>query len=252
MLAAAGHADKEPARLALLIANQSYASSVGILKNPHNDIAVIGNALAREGFTVLPPVKDAKRVEILGAIRGLVSRLNEAGPGAIGFIYYSGHGAAEAQTNVNYLIPVDAKEPSTETFWDESVKLDDVLKLLSHAGAAAKFVVFDACRNELRLPYRGSKGFEPVREQPGIFVAYATAPGQPALDGGDGQKSSPYATAFAAELAKPGLDHLHLFQRVKILGMAHFDDQSHLTRIFTQQGIPMSSLILVGSLRSWT
>ena len=44
-------------------------------------------------------------------MRDLVRRLNSAGAGAIGFIYYSGHGAAEKDTNINYLIPVDAKEP---------------------------------------------------------------------------------------------------------------------------------------------
>ncbi len=203
----------EPARLALLIGNQAYAPSVGVLQNPHNDIAIVGAALARQGFTLLPPLKDATRVQILGAVRDLVRRLNQAGTGAVGFVYYSGHGAAEARTSVNYLIPVDAKKPGTEEFWDESVKLDNVLTLLSGAPGAAKFVVFDACRNELRLPYRGSKGFEPVRDQPGIFVAYTTAPGQPASD--EGEKSGPYAAALAAELATPGLDHLHLFQRVK-------------------------------------
>lgn len=204
---------QETAKLALLIGNQGYEPSVGVLKNPHNDIALVGAALSVQGFTVLPLVKDASRVEILRAIRDFARRLNQAGAGAIGFFYYSGHGAAENGTNANYLIPIGAGKPGSEGFWDESVNLDDVLKLLSNASAAAKFVLFDACRNELRLPYRGSKGFVPVREQPGIFVAYTTAPGQPASD--DGKSSGPYAAALAAELAKPGLDHLSLFQNVK-------------------------------------
>jgi len=206
-------AEQEPARIALLIGNRSYPALVGVLKNPHNDIALVSQSFQRQGYLVLPLVKDATRVQILAAVRDLVRRLNSAGAGAVGFLYYSGHGAAEAETKRNYLIPIDAKGPGTESFWDESVKLDDVLSLLSGASAAAKFVVFDACRNELRLPYRGSKGFEPVREQPGIYVAYTTAPGQPASD--DGETSGPYAAALAAELAKPGLDHLSLFQNVK-------------------------------------
>jgi len=32
-------------RIALLIGNQDYDASVGKLKNPHNDIAVVGEAL---------------------------------------------------------------------------------------------------------------------------------------------------------------------------------------------------------------
>ena len=202
------------ARFALLIGNQYYDPSVGVLKNPHNDVALVGEALAKQGFEVLPPVKDGKRSAILGAVRDLVRHLNSGGSGAIGFIYYSGHGAAEKDTNINYLIPVDAKEPGTTAFWDESVKLDDVLRLLDGARSAAKFVVFDACRNELQLPTKDtSKGLVPVAEQQGMFIAYASAPGRTASD--RGEKSGPYASALAAELAKPGLDHLNLFQNVK-------------------------------------
>ena len=202
------------ARFALLIGNQSYDPSVGVLKNPHNDIAVVGEALAKQGFELLPPVKDARRSAILGAVRDLVRRLNAGGSGAIGFIYYSGHGAAEKDTNINYLIPVDAKEPGTTAFWDESLKLDDVLRLLDGARSAAKFIVFDACRNELQLPTKDTtKGLVPVAEQQGMFIAYASAPGRTASD--RGAKSGPYAAALAAEFAKTGLDHLNLFQNVK-------------------------------------
>jgi formylglycine-generating enzyme required for sulfatase activity len=201
-------------RIALLIGNRAYDASVGVLKNPHNDIAVVGEALARQGFEVLPPIKDARRSAILGGVRELVRRLSAAGAGAIGFLYYSGHGAAEKDTNINYLIPVDAKEPGTTGFWDESVKLDDILKLLDGARAAAKFIVFDACRNELQLPTKDTtKGLVPVIEQQGMFIAYASAPGRTASD--RGEKSGPYAEALAAELGKPGVDHLSLFQNVK-------------------------------------
>jgi uncharacterized caspase-like protein len=184
------------ARLALLIGNQSYDTSVGILKNPHNDIAVVGQALSMQGFEVLPPIKDARRSAILGGVRDLVRRLNAAGAGAIGFIYYSGHGAAEKDTNINYLIPVDAKEPGSTAFWDESLKLDDILKLLEGARAAAKFIIFDACRNELQLPTKDTtKGLVPVAEQQGMFIAYASAPGRTASD--RGERSGPYAAALA-------------------------------------------------------
>jgi hypothetical protein len=201
-------------RIALLIGNQSYARSVGALKNPHKDIALVGDALAKQGFEVLPPVRDARRSEMLGAVRNLVRRLNNAGPNAIGFVYYSGHGASEKDTNVNYLIPVDARAPGVAEFWDESLKLDDILQLLDRASTAAKFIVFDACRTELQLPIKdAAKGLSPVAEQRGMFIAFATAPGRTASDQGD--DSGPYAAALAAELAKPGLDHLNLFQNVK-------------------------------------
>jgi len=212
-LAGAASAQAER-RIALLIGNQDYDASVGRLKNPHNDISIVGQALVAQGFELIPPIMEARRSTILGGVRELVRRLNGAGSDAIGFVYYSGHGAAEKDTNINYLIPIDAKEPGTTAFWDESVKLDDVLRLLDGARSAAKFVVFDACRNELQLPSKDTtKGLVPVAEQQGMFIAYASAPGRTASDRGD--KSGPYAAALAAELSKPGLDHLNLFQNVK-------------------------------------
>ena len=114
---------------------------------------------------------------------------------------------------------MNAKEPGTDTFWDDSLKLDDVLRLLDGARSAAKFVIFDACRNELQLPTKDtSKGLIPVAEQEGLFVAYASSPGRTASDRGD--KSGVYAAALAAELLRPGLDHLNLFQNVKEVVLA--------------------------------
>jgi uncharacterized caspase-like protein len=207
------------AKIALLIGNQAYDASVGILKNAHNDIAVVGEALRAQNFDVLPPIKDASRSAILGGVRELVRRLNEAGTDSIGFLYYSGHGAAEKGTNINYLIPVNAKQPGTDAFWDDSLKLDDVLRMLDGARTAAKFVIFDACRNELQLPTKDtSEGLIPVAEQEGMLVAYASSPGRTASDRGD--KSGVYAAALAAELLRPGLDHLNLFQNVKEIVLA--------------------------------
>jgi Caspase domain len=96
------HARAE-AKIALLIGNKAYDPSVGVLKNPHNDIAVVGDALSKQSFEVLPPIKDARRSVMLSGVPELVRLLNAAGVGAIGFIYYSGHGAAEKDTNINYL-----------------------------------------------------------------------------------------------------------------------------------------------------
>ena len=208
----AAHAQEK--RYALLIGNQAYDASVGALKNPHNDIALVAGSLAKQGFEILPLIKDARRSAILGAVRELAAKLRTAGSGSVGFLYYSGHGAAEKDTGINYLIPVDAKDPGSAAFWDDSLKLEDITRLLDQARGAVKFVVFDACRNELQLPTRDTtKGLVPVADQQGFFVAYASAPGRTASD--RGERSGPYAAALASELTRQGLDHLNLFQNVK-------------------------------------
>ncbi len=148
-------------------------------------------------------------------MRAYAGRLAAAGPGAIGFLYYSGHGAAEQGSNVNYVIPVDATDPADAGFWDASVRLDDILKILQErAPRAVHFVVFDACRNELLLPEKAAtKGLAPIPTPDGMVVGFATQFGRTASDVGQG--GGPYAKALAAELVKPGFSNLDLFQNVR-------------------------------------
>jgi formylglycine-generating enzyme required for sulfatase activity len=215
LVIAVGAAGAQDKRIALLIGNRGYQPAVGELKNPHNDIELMGGALKAIGFQNPTLMKDARRSQILVAVRQYAARLAAAGPGAIGFLYYSGHGAAEQGTNTNYLIPVDATDPNSASFWDESVRLEEITRLmLDRAPQAAHFVVFDACRNELRLSDKtASKGFATVATLRGMFVAFASEFGRTASDSGD--RSGPYAAALAAELVKPGQSHLDLFQNVK-------------------------------------
>jgi hypothetical protein len=55
-------------------------------------------------------------------VHDLVRRQSGSGSRAIWFIHFSGHGTAEKHANINYFIPVDAKEPGTA--FCESVKLE--------------------------------------------------------------------------------------------------------------------------------
>ncbi len=65
-------------RIALLIGNKDYKAGVGTLTNPLNDIRVVGDALMAVGFEVLKPAENARRADMLIAIR---DRLNaSAGP----------------------------------------------------------------------------------------------------------------------------------------------------------------------------
>ena len=202
-------------RLALLIGNQAYNAKVGPLKNSHGDVDVVGRALEAIGFRITV-VKDATRRDVLSEVRAFVERLAQEGPEAIGFFYYSGHGISRPEDRANYLIPVDLRDTESADFWFDAVKLDDILAELERvAPAAAHFVVFDTCRNELKLPAKsvGKLGFSPVTERTGMYIAFATAPGAVASD--QGVTSGPYAGALAAELTRPGQDHLQLFQNVK-------------------------------------
>jgi Caspase domain/PDZ domain len=205
------------ARIALLIGNQGYAAKVGRLKNPHDDVLLIGAALRSLGFKVTE-LKDADYRSTDAAIKRHIAMVRREGQGAISFVYYSGHGAADPDTKINYLIPVDVANADDEELWNYSINLNTLVEnLRAQAPGATHYVVFDACRNELNLTRRGqkaltAKGFVPMAYTPGVMVAYATAPGGTASDTGSG--GGTYAKTLADEILKPGVDSMLVFTRV--------------------------------------
>jgi formylglycine-generating enzyme required for sulfatase activity/uncharacterized caspase-like protein len=204
-------------RMALLIGNEGYSSEIGRLANPHNDVALLEQALKGLGFDVTVE-RDAGLGALTRAVNAYARRLQAAGPNAVGFFYYSGHGASDGSTN--YLIPVDVKTTETGELWDQSLRLTEITRRLkTEAGNATHFVVFDACRNTLKLTQPGSravvqsKGFIPVAQESGMLVAYATAEGELASDLGTGAGS--YAQILADEIVKPGIEAVAMFRIVQ-------------------------------------
>ncbi len=215
LLGPAAHADK---RIALLIGNQGYSAEIGKLANPHNDIALLEKTLKGLQFEVAT-VHDAGLAVLHQAVNAYARRVKAAGPGAIAFFYYAGHGASDAGTN--YLIPVDVKSAEEGDLWDVSLRLTEITgKLRKEAGNATHFVVFDACRNELKLRKAGSRtlvqarGFVPVTQEAGMLIAYATAEGELASDVGAG--AGPYSSVLAEEIVKPGVEAVTMFRNVQL------------------------------------
>ncbi len=228
-------------RHALLIGNQDYPKAVGRLANPINDINLIETALRRLDFRIAR-VENAALGEMYAALSAHSRRVRRAGPGAISFLYYSGHGAQDATTRTNYLIPTDVSSIDDARLWDQSLRLTDVTRQLrEQAGNASHFVVFDACRNVLKVRKAGakalvqSKGFIAVPKVTGMLIAYATASGETASDVGAG--SGPYAQALAAELVRPGVEAVTMFRNVQITvfqktGQEPWLDFGYLGRIY--------------------
>jgi hypothetical protein len=202
-------------RFALVIGNKSYSPQVGTLVNPHNDAKLVSDALAEIGFKVVT-VRDGDRTAMLREVSKLAANLGGAGKDAIGFVYYSGHGVSRPGERTNYLIPIDVRDMDDPDIWWKAVKLDDVMEELRRSAPnASHFLVFDACRTELRVSTRGAnRSFAPIARHNGVFIATSTSPDFTATDS-PSQASGPYARALALELRKPGQDHVNLFQNVK-------------------------------------
>lgn len=207
-------------RIALLIANQNYNENVGRLSDPFRDVVLLQPILEKLGFQVTV-VRDATYKMLETSLRTHTQRIRKAGPGTISFLYYSGHGAADPETSINYIIPVDANSGEDSDLWLNSFELGDaVKKLRDQSPEATHYVVVNACRDALKLTRQGKKalgsekGFTPVSTVAGVMIAFATAPGRTSGDAGD--KGSAYARALAAEIDNPGVEAVTMFRNVQL------------------------------------
>ena len=211
LLIAAG-AEAEP-RVALVVGNSNYGGELGVLKNPVNDAKLIAASLRKVGFDVIE-AEDADLTAMKRAISAFGEKLADAGSGATGLFFYAGHGLQVGGTN--YLIPVHAEIRREADVDLEAISADLVMKQMAFAESAVNIVILDACRNNpLKRGFRDvSNGLAEIRQRPrGTFISYSTAPGDVAADGSGA--NSPYSTALAIEIAKPGASINDVFQAVR-------------------------------------
>ena len=221
-------------RVALVIGNGQY-ETLDPLPNPPHDAAALAEALWNAGFEVIELI-DADREQMINGIATFANRLR---PGAEAVFYYAGHGVAV--DNVNYLIPVATPVESEAQIAGTGIAARTVLQTMEQSGADFNVVILDACRNN---PFNQGPTFQQAADasrsvevedpsQSGrvertaagglvemnasgrteTLVAYATAPGEVALDGE--ATHSPYTEALLEHLNEPGLEIGMLFRRVR-------------------------------------
>ncbi|MDH3661878.1 MAG: caspase family protein [Alphaproteobacteria bacterium] len=221
-------------RVALVIGNGEY-ETLDTLPNPPRDAAALAEALWNAGFEVIELI-DADREQMINGIATFANRLR---PGAEAVFYYAGHGVAV--DNVNYLIPVATPVESEAQIAGTGIAARTVLQTMEQSGAKFNVVILDACRNNpfnqgatFQLTADASRGANVDKasastpEDRGAggglaemnasgrtetLVAYATAPGEVALDGETSH--SPYTQALLDHLNEPGLEIGMLFRRVR-------------------------------------
>jgi formylglycine-generating enzyme required for sulfatase activity len=202
-------------RLALIVTNARYPIEVGALANPHKDGDLIAAALKGVGFAQnnIAIVRDTDQAALRLAMAEFIERIEKAGPQAVAFFYYSGHGAADrTDRGENYLIPVGAKITLARQLPILGVSLTEITKSLERVPAKARFVVVDACRNVAFTKgiKDAHKGFVAERRLDGIIVAFATRPGETAED------NNIYAGALASVLPTPGLTAEQVFKETQL------------------------------------
>ncbi|MBV8910269.1 MAG: caspase family protein, partial [Gammaproteobacteria bacterium] len=197
-------------RVALVIGNSAYAS--GPLRNPANDAGLMGETLKRVGFEVIER-RDADQITMKRAIQDFGSRLEAAGPKAVGLFYYAGHGVQ--LEGRNYLIPTTAKIEREGDVEIEAVSADWVIAQMRFARNALNIVILDACRNNpfVRSLRSADRGLAMMYAPTGILIAYSAAPGSVAEDG-EG-RNSPYTTALSRAMLEVHEPLLEVFAEVR-------------------------------------
>ena len=204
-------------RVALVIGNGKYVNA-GALPNPANDAQAVARALGEIGFDVAQGT-DLDRNAMERLLRDF---LRKAVAARVALLFYAGHGMQV--DGRNYLVPVDAKLEAASDLGFETVELDKILASLDDPSRAT-IVILDACRDNplarsfsMRLGATrstavgaGLAAYSTLGT--GTLIAFATAPGQVALDGQ--AANSPFTQGLVKHLRTPGLEVRQMLTRVR-------------------------------------
>ncbi len=193
-------------RVALVIGNGAYVHA-GALANPANDATDMIAALKANGFDVVASL-DAGKAKLDQALRDFTERLTGAD---VALFFYAGHGLQVGQEN--YIVPIDAKLERERNLEFEAVRLNFVLRQMEiDREGKTSIVILDACRdNPLARNLARSmgtrsaavgRGLAAAATGLGTFIAYATQPGNVALDGAG--RNSPFTSALVRHMGFQG------------------------------------------------
>jgi len=176
----------EPARLALVIGNSTYAKGL-TLKNPVNDAKDLATALEKIGWRVSLAV-DLDRRSFNKTIQLFRDELSKD-EGSTALLYYAGHGVQVDGTN--YLIPVRTEFETLDDFKTDAISMSSILTAFDDAKIGVSLIILDACRdnpfakNATRsmAQSRGLSILPSVGGSRGSAIMFATSPGDVAQDG---------------------------------------------------------------------
>ncbi|HEY3681314.1 MAG TPA: caspase family protein [Bradyrhizobium sp.] len=214
---AASDSAKADKRVAFVVGNGAY-KNVAALPNPPVDAKAMAAVLRNVGFDVVEGTNLNRDT--------MTERLLEFGKKAqgadIAVFFYAGHGIAISGTN--YLLPIDADIKS-----EMDVKLGAAINIdltldQTMSDAKVKLVFLDACRdnpfaakiksNSATRSVSVGSGLAEMKSGEGTLIAFATGPGQTALDGHEGA-NSPFTRALIDNITQPGIEIQQAMTKVR-------------------------------------
>lgn len=207
------HAQSPPAekRLALVMGNGNYAHNSALPKAT-NDADDMAATLTQLGFEVLMH-KDVNKPAMQRAIGEFNTKL--AGY-SVGLVYYAGHG-----TEVNgrhFMAPTDANPTNAAEAEQMCLTTNQLITGMAAAKAQTNIVILDTDRTNpfdstATLRRTSVSSLHDVDTPIGFVVAYATAPGRPAIEGTG--RNGLYTGALLKAMIEPNQPLSQLFQTVR-------------------------------------
>jgi len=204
-------------RVAFVVGNGAY-KNVAPLPNPAVDAKSMAKLLRNVGFDVV----EGSNLTREKMTEKLLDFGKKAEGADVALFFYAGHGIAVNGTN--YLLPVDADLKSEmDVKLGAAINIDLTLEQ-TMSDAKVKLVFLDACRdNPFAAKIRSAKatrsvsvesGLAEMKSSEGTLIAFATGPGQTALDGEAGT-NSPFTRALLANIATPGAEIQQAMTKVR-------------------------------------
>src|SRR4030081_2564404 len=204
-------------RVAFVVGNGAY-KNVAQLPNPPVDAKAMASVLRNVGFEVV----EGTNLTRDKMTERLLEFGNKAQGADVAVFFYAGHGIAISGTN--YLLPVDADIKSEmDVKLGAAINIDLTLDQTMN-DAKVKLVFLDACRdnpfaakiksNSATRSVSVQSGLAEMKSGEGTLIAFATGPGQTALDGQEGT-NSPFTRALMANIASPGVEIQQAMTKVR-------------------------------------
>src|SRR5258706_76317 len=180
------------------------------LRNSLNDAKAISSLLKTKGFQVETLADPKTKREVRDAITRYYNLMRDQ-VGAVGVIFYAGHGMQ--YEGDNYLIPTTASLQNPGDLEDQCVKMNTIMAVLKSSSKSLNILLLDACRSLPSFTRDTDQGLTRMEAPQGSIIVFATQPGKVASDG-VGQNGL-FTSKFLRVIEKPNLNITDVFKEVK-------------------------------------
>lgn len=195
---------------ALIIGNANYPNDNLVI--PENDANDFKDTLTRLGFeaTVLLNINTVTQDKYITDFANSLDSYD------IGIFYFAGHGFQI--DNENYLASIDTNFDDPEHARHTAFPLNILLSYFNKATNKTNIIILDTCRNLLNKKswYRNveNSGLAPIHAPKGTIIAFATSPGEKALNG-TGKRNGIYTGALLQHIVAENIPIEEMFKRVR-------------------------------------